>query len=852
MKALKYLFAAAIVTLAAVSCEVIGEDAFSTAPVAPQLYAHADILMTSNTMEELVNFSWKPARFLGEGLTYDLYATYEGTDAKITSTQELYYSVPKTDFKSALYGAFPNIPENDTFTMSFQVSVTNGSQTYTSDPVTLDIYAYGDAVSSEITPITESVILDVNDPSGVVDLLEWTPARLGYNEEITYNVYMKYLEGNPIQLAAGLTGTSFSTTVDELNEAVVAAGAPEAEYSYLDFFIKAFSATVETGVISNYISIGIETYVATYPELIYIPGAYQGWDPASAPTLSHSTVRKGFYEGIVDLRVEEENSEFKFSPVPAWDGDFSIDNIELTTFGGRFTAVTGSGITGANISVPSGVYNIALDKKLNTLYMVQIEILSLIGEAPVESHGWADDVDLVLDPQTNTFQTITAMQPGEFKIRVNHDWTHSAGGESLDNVSFTIGNNLVFDRQEGEYKVILDVNSNPYTINFINTSFPEKLYVPGNHQGWNPASAPVLNGDSEGFYEGFVMLTDIFKFTSHPDWDHTNYGGSLEALDTDPSAGNLEVPQEGYYWLKVDLTTMSATATLIERVAVIGSFCGWGEDPDDVAMTYDADLDLWTATDLEFPPGTEYKFRMNRNWDLNLGGDPDNLTHDGANINADAGTYNITLSLATTPYYMVIEKTGEVVMEYGTHLVVPGDYSGHGWSPENDPALIGSGDGNYTGALTMYGAEHGFKFVESGQWIGGVLVEDTEYEFNLYQEDNLMLPDGSYFWNVQLPEQKAFATPITLVGLIGSFEGSGWGTDIPMVFDPETLTYSVTVSLKEDDQFKIRFNEDWDLNLGGDPQELTVGGANIVVQKTATYKVVLDMAHNTPSITWNE
>ncbi len=191
-------------------------------------------------------------------------------------------------------------------------------------------------------------------------------------------------------------------------------------------------------------------------------------------------------------------------------------------------------------------------------------------------------------------------------------------------------------------------------------------------------------------------------------------------------------------------------------------------------------------------------------------------------------------------------------MEYGTHLVVPGDYSGHGWSPENDPALIGSGDGNYTGALTMYGAEHGFKFVESGQWIGGVLVEDTEYEFNLYQEDNLMLPDGSYFWNVQLPEQKAFATPITLVGLIGSFEGSGWGTDIPMVFDPETLTYSVTVSLKEDDQFKIRFNEDWDLNLGGDPQELTVGGANIVVQKTATYKVVLDMAHNTPSITWNE
>ena len=42
--------------------------------------------------------------------------------------------------------------------------------------------------------------------------------------------------------------------------------------------------------------------------------------------------------------------------------------------------------------------------------MVQIEILSLIGEVPVDSHGWADDVDFVLDPQTNTFQTIAAMQ----------------------------------------------------------------------------------------------------------------------------------------------------------------------------------------------------------------------------------------------------------------------------------------------------------------------------------------------------------------------------------------------------------------------------------------------------------
>lgn len=119
---------------------------------------------------------------------------------------------------------------------------------------------------------------------------------------------------------------------------------------------------------------------------------------------------------------------------------------------------------------------------------------------------------------------------------------------------------------------------------------------------------PVLNGDNEGHYEGFVMLTDIFKFTSHPDWGHTNYGGALDNLDTDGGAGNLEVPAAGYYYLQVDLTTMSATATLITRVGVIGSFTGWG---DDVAMEYDAALNVWTASDLEFTAKTEYKFRMN-------------------------------------------------------------------------------------------------------------------------------------------------------------------------------------------------------------------------------------------------
>jgi hypothetical protein len=118
-----------------------------------------------------------------------------------------------------------------------------------------------------------------------------------------------------------------------------------------------------------------------------------------------------------------------------WDGDFAIDNIVLSTFGNGYTSVSGTGTTGGNLEVPSGMYNIIVNKKLNTLYMIQIDKLSLIGSAPVASNGWANDVDMEYDPVSHTFSAVADMVAGEFKIRVNHDWTHSAGGQ-INKISF--------------------------------------------------------------------------------------------------------------------------------------------------------------------------------------------------------------------------------------------------------------------------------------------------------------------------------------------------------------------------------------------------------------------------------
>ena len=107
-KIVKFALLAALCAGAASCVKPITEDAFSKDPVAPELYAHNDILMTANTMDEDVNFSWSAYRNLPEDLSYQLVATYNGTDAVIATTKDTWFKTSKTAFKGLIYTSFPN------------------------------------------------------------------------------------------------------------------------------------------------------------------------------------------------------------------------------------------------------------------------------------------------------------------------------------------------------------------------------------------------------------------------------------------------------------------------------------------------------------------------------------------------------------------------------------------------------------------------------------------------------------------------------------------------------------------------------------------------------------------------
>jgi hypothetical protein len=183
--------------------------------------------------------------------------------------------------------------------------------------------------------------------------------------------------------------------------------------------------------------------------------------------------------------------------------------------------------------------------------------------------------------------------------------------------------------------------------------FPDRLWVPGAYQGWAPGTAPTIPYGTDGKYEGYVYMSvgDEFKFTSAPDWVHTNFGyaGTLGKLTTDGLAGGVKVASAGYYKLNADLKNLTYSTYLVASWGLIGPASAGGWD-NSTPMTYNQTTKVWSIT-TNLAAGA-LKFRANNSWDLNYG--PASITalsgqliqtNDAVTIN-EAGRYTITLDFS--------------------------------------------------------------------------------------------------------------------------------------------------------------------------------------------------------------
>ena len=221
------------------------------------------------------------------------------------------------------------------------------------------------------------------------------------------------------------------------------------------------------------------------------------------------------------------------------------------------------------------------------------------------------------------------------------------GSDATEGTLVPEGNRMKF-KAAGWTKIELNMADYTYKVTVLGNVSPF-LYVPGNHQGWAPATAPFVHSTDFMNYSGFVSLDGEFKFTSEKSWDGVNYGTGAKdgALSTDGGAGNLKA-EKGFYLLKANISSLTWSAVLIQTFGLIGSATDGGWDTS-TPMTFDAAKSEYSIT-AALKDG-ELKFRANDVWDVNLGGDPEHLTFGGANIAVKAGTYKITLSLSDAQKY---------------------------------------------------------------------------------------------------------------------------------------------------------------------------------------------------------
>ncbi len=232
-----------------------------------------------------------------------------------------------------------------------------------------------------------------------------------------------------------------------------------------------------------------------------------------------------------------------------------------------------------------------------------------------------------------------------------------------------------------------------------------------------------------------------------------------------------------------------------------------------------------------------------QNWDKLYGVEVDGDTslsgnlYEGGNAGQlkSAGQQLFTINMLSCTYSV----TNAVPM-----LWTPGN--SNGWSQEASGTLTTGDFTNYSGFLFLNGE---WLMTPAPNWDNKYALGAGPGTLAYNGASNLPMPAegaGLYWVNANLGSLTYSTTPITAMGLIGSF--NEWGGDVEMVPSEDFLTWTATMTFDEDNEWKIRCNGDWAINLGGTLDELEPNGANLSCP-AGTYEVALHLNTHPYTIT---
>ncbi len=422
-------------------------------------------------------------------------------------------------------------------------------------------------------------------------------------------------------------------------------------------------ATPAGGIVSFKLSIFDYPYSVAVGEVVeddkklYVAHSVNGWNYFEAPALT--LLEAGKFYGLMNF-IGATSPQVLLARLQSPLG---------TQYGGTAAALKAftGGAAAAPIAAQAGLRYYAADLSGEPKVLYDTEITA----AAVLPNGADAPVEMTADGAGKWTLTHDFAKSGKISILLNGGTIECGGteypavlGGSCTGLSL---DGAALNMTKGEHTLVLDLTASPMTLSIDGSTvdlelYPETLGVTGDFGdiSWKPEVAPQLQGNIEtGKYKGYVSmygLTHGFKFTYGSTWVP---GQAVEGVENEFTlgAGDNMMIADGLYRWDVDLDAMTAKATPLTKVGLIGDGVG-GWDDDHAVLVRDATDGLYKAAGVVCPGG-EFKIRFNGGWDYSLGGTAENLIDNAGNMPIAAGTYDFTLDLTHTPYKLTMTTTAE-------------------------------------------------------------------------------------------------------------------------------------------------------------------------------------------------
>ncbi len=192
------------------------------------------------------------------------------------------------------------------------------------------------------------------------------------------------------------------------------------------------------------------------------------------------------------------------------------------------------------------------------------------------------------------------------------------------------------------------------------------------------------------------------------------------------------------------------------------------------------------------------------------------------------GSYSLTFSLealsATGEKRVAEDVTIKFKYDKVAYIWVPGDYQK--FAPEKAPRLLQRSNKHFYGYVNLEGTgKMKFKFTSQPSWDGtnyGKGDADGKLSTDGGAAEN-ELEAGLYYFDVNLVDLTYTAVPLTRVGVIGAM--NNWSApDIQMHYNASTKTWVAITKVSKGQEYKVRFNNVWDVPVGSEAWNLSLGG----------------------------